>query len=119
MCAEAEDRAYYVKSGLMSIFRDTKVRSELSTDSRCLYDTITTLHEARDYRLRPTVQRLRNSFDSHELDYMRWISADKIPSDALTKRNMKTWTLLNEILATGILCINVESGYAVNSQTWK
>ena len=118
-CAEADDRAYYVKNGLMSIFYNTKVRSELTTDSRCLYDTITTLHEARDYRLRPTVQRLRNSFDSHELDYMRWISGDTNPSDALTKRNMKTWTLLNEIFATGILCMNVESGYAVNSETWQ
>lgn len=96
----------------MSIFRNTKVRSELSTDSRCLLDTITILHEARDYMLRPIVQRLRNSFDSHELDYMRWISGDSNPSDALTKRNHKAWILLNEIIASVILRKTVESGHA-------
>lgn len=33
-------------------------------DSKSLYDTITTLHENRDYRLRQTVQRKRDSFES-------------------------------------------------------
>ena len=118
-CAEADDRGYYIKIGLMSLFPNTKVRNELSTDSRCLYDTITTLHEGRDYRLRPTVQRIRNSFDSHELNHMRWIAGNENPSDALTKRNIKTWRLLNEILANGVLCTNVESGYAVDSELWQ
>ena len=118
-CAEAEDRGYYLKMGLMSIFPLTKVRNELCTDSRCLYDTVTTLHEARDYRLRSTVQRIRNSFDSHELNHMRWIAGDCNPSDALTKRNGKTWALLNEIFANGVLCISVESGYAVDSELWQ
>ena len=117
-CADADDRGYYLKTGLASLFPNTKIRSELSIDSRCLYDTITTLHEGRDYRLRPTVQRIRNSFDSHELNHMRWIPGDMNPSDALTKRNPHSWQLLNEILSSGILCINVESGYAVDSELW-
>ena len=89
-CAEADDRGYYIKIGLMAMFPNTKVRNELSTDSRCLYDTITTIHEGRGYRLRPTVQRIRNSFDSHELNHMRSIAGEGNPSDALTKRNIKT-----------------------------
>lgn len=73
-CAEADDRGYYLKTDLAFMFSQTKFWSELCTDCRCLYDTVTTLHEARDNRLRPTVQRIRNSFDSHELNHMRWIA---------------------------------------------
>ena len=118
-CAEADDREYYIKIGLMSLFPNTKVRNELSTDLRCLYDTITTLHEGRYYRLRPTVQRIRNSFESHEFNHMRWIAGVGNLSDALTKRNIKTWRLPNEILATGVFCTNFESGYAVYSKLWQ
>ncbi len=50
---------------------------------------------------------------------MRWIAGECNASDALTKRNRKTAKLLNEILATGVLCLNVESGYAVDSEKWK
>ena len=118
-CADADDRGFYLKTGLESMFMHTKIRSELSVDSRCLYDTVTTSHEGRDYRLRPTVQRIRNSFDNHELNHMRWIPGDINPADALTKRNPQTWKLLNEILSSGILCVNIESGYAVDSDLWK
>lgn len=36
-CAETDDRGYYLKVGLMSMFPGTKMRNELCTDSRCLY----------------------------------------------------------------------------------
>ena len=62
-CADADDRGFYIKSCLQYLFPNTETRNELFTDSKCLYDTITTLHEGRDYRLRATVQRIRNSFD--------------------------------------------------------
>lgn len=118
-CADADDRGYYFKSGLNSIFKDAAVRNELFTDSRCLYDTITTLHEGKDFRLRPTVQRLRNSFDSRELDFMKWIPGTINPADALTKRNPETTKLLNEMTSTGVVCIDIHSGYSLNSQTWQ
>ena len=69
-CADADDRGFYLKYGIRCIFPKTEIRNELLTDSKCLYDTITTLHEGRDDRLRPTVQRMRNSFDAKELEFM-------------------------------------------------
>lgn len=117
--ADADDRGYYFKMGLTSMFPHMNIHSELLTDSRCLYDTITTLHEGKDFRLRPTVQRMRNSFDSCELDFMRWIAGTINPADALTKRNPDTTRLLNKLVARGILCIDLESGYSRNSKTWQ
>lgn len=61
-CAEADDRGFYVKQAIQSIFDDLKVRHELNVDSKGLYDMITTLHEGKEYRLRQTVQPIRDSF---------------------------------------------------------
>lgn len=116
--ADADDRGQYFKEGLNAIFSKTRTRNELFTDSRCLYDTITSLHEGRDFRLRPTVQRIRNSFDSRELDLMRWIPGTVNPADALKKRTPNTSKLLNELTSGGLMCIDLRSGYALDSQSW-
>ena len=43
----------------------------LSVDSHGLYSTITTLHDGQDYRLRPTVSRMRDSFENKEITVMQ------------------------------------------------
>ncbi len=43
----------------------------LTVDSLGLYSTITTLHEGKHYRLRPTVARLRDSFEAGEIKFPR------------------------------------------------
>jgi len=75
----------------------------LITDSYGLYSTITTLHEGRDYRLRPTVARIRDSFESHELTSIRWIPGKLNISDALTKLNYHMIRTLNNIMIDGEL----------------
>ena len=45
----------------------------LTVDSNGLYSTITTLHEGSDYRLRPTVSRIRDSFENREINVIQWI----------------------------------------------
>ena len=112
-CADRDDRGFYIKTALNSMFAASNIGNELLVDSRCLYDTITTLHEGNDYRLRQTVQRIRNSFEASELNRMRWIA------DALTKRNPSTYALLNRTLTEGTLAVNVSSGYVLDSETWK
>lgn len=67
-CTEADDRGYNLKMGMASIFPDQKFTHELIVDSKGLFDTVTTLHEGRDYRLRQTVQRIRYSFKAREID---------------------------------------------------
>lgn len=94
---DADDRGYYFKYGLNSLFPNTAACIELFRDSRCLYDTITTLHEGTDFRLRPTVQRMRNSFASQGLDFMKWIPGKSNPTDTLTKRKPNTSKLFNEL----------------------
>lgn len=118
-CADGDDRCYYFKTAINSMFADVQIRNELFTDSRCLYDTITTLHEGKDYRLRPTVQRMSNSFESQELNSMRWIPGNINPPDSLTKRNLKTYRILNYLLSKGVINIDLESGYALDSETWQ
>ena len=63
-CADAEDRGHDLKESFKSIFPHSKIKHEVLVDSRALFDTITTLHEAKEYRLRKTVTRIRNAFES-------------------------------------------------------
>lgn len=67
-CADGDDCGFYFKTAPNSMYTESDTRNELLVDSRCLYDTITTLHEGNDYRLRQTVQEIRNSFESGELN---------------------------------------------------
>ncbi len=69
----------------------------LTVESAGLYSTMSTLHDTKDYRLRPTVSRLRDSFESSEIHTVYWIPAQKNVSDALTKRNIVIYKLLNDI----------------------
>lgn len=71
-CASADDRGFYLKEALNSLFPRHRTRHELSMDANALKDTITTLHEGTEYRLRQTVQRIRNSFESCDLNVLRY-----------------------------------------------
>ena len=118
-CADGYDRGFYIKTALKSMFAASNTCNELLVDSRYLYDTITTLHEGNDYRLRQTVQRICNSFEASERNCMRWIPGPQNITDALTKRNPSTYALLNRTLTEGTLAVNVSSGYVFDSETWK
>lgn len=109
-------------SALRAMFRNEEVYR--CTDSWCLFDTIITLCEARDFLLRPTMQRICNSFESHDLNHMPWIAGESNPSDALTKWNSKRWMLLNQkfankVLCISVLCISVEAEYDGDTQLWQ
>lgn len=75
----------------------------LTIDSHGLYSTVTTLHEGADYRLRPTVARMRDSFESGEISVMQWIPGKMNLSDALTKRNIEMYRTLNIFMVEGII----------------
>ena len=75
----------------------------LTVDSFGLYSTITTLHEGRDYRLRPTVQRLRDSFESREIGALQWVPGNLNLADALTKINVDAFKRLEQCLVSGII----------------
>lgn len=56
---------------ISSVLKNHVGRHYLTVDSKGLFDTIKTLHQCRDYNLKQTVQRIRDSFDSEELDVLR------------------------------------------------
>lgn len=75
----------------------------LLVDFNGLYYINTTLHEGDDYRLRPAVFRIRNSFKNQEVSIMLEISGKRNILDALTKQNLATHKLLNQMLVSGTL----------------
>ncbi len=58
--------------GLQALYgADTSLTLVLTVDSLGLHATITTAHEGKDYRLRPTVARLRDSVESGEISVIQ------------------------------------------------
>ena len=91
---------------------------QLNVDSRALYDTITTLHESIDYCLRQTVQRIRDSFESRDLNVLRWLPGQQNIADALTKYDLNQFRHLNYVCTSGKLKYSLEHGYKLSSSTW-
>jgi hypothetical protein len=83
---------------------------ELTLDSHGTLDTMANLHEEGDFRLRPTVCRLRDAFLSGEINIMRWAPGLKNIADALTKRNYAIFSLLKPVLPQfyHIICSNAK-----------
>ena len=94
------------------------IRHVLLVDSKGLYDTITTLHEGKEYRLLQTVQRRRDSFESRDMDVLRWIPGSVNISDALTKRNPTSHRLMNRICSSGILELPHHRSLELDSSEW-
>ncbi len=57
----------------------------------------------KDYRLRPTVARLRDSFESGEIAVLQWREGQKNIADAMTKRNISMYRVLNQICTSGTI----------------
>lgn len=109
--ASSDDRGYYTKIAINTVFPKNPVKNELIVDSKALWDTIKTLHEGREYRLRQMVQWIRNSFERMELKIMRWAPGTENLADAITKRNVALQRKLNLIFATGIMTTRIKRGY--------
>lgn len=71
-------------------------------DAREVFDTITTLHEPKEYRLRKTVALMRDAFEAGGLDYVTWVYGNHNLADALTKENAELSLRLNVMLAHGL-----------------
>ena len=116
--AEAEEVGSALRIAIERVC-DREVPFELNVDSRSLFDTITTQHESKDFRLRQAVRSLRESYEKGNVTTLRWIAGKANPADALTKRNATTASLLNEICCTGRLCVDLASGLAsTDAQTF-
>lgn len=118
-CATADDRGYYLREAMRSIFPYLNMRHEPNIDSNALQETIKTIYDDTEYRLRPRVQRIRDSFEAGELNIIRWIPGTLNVAGALVKRNIVLHGKLNEICANGKLKVDLIEGMAVSGDTWK
>lgn len=117
-CTEAEYRGYYIGKAFKSTLGDEKINHTLIVDSKVPYDTITTLHEGRNYRLRQTIQRLRDSFEANDLNKRTWIQGKVNISDALAKRNPYSRRMLYFIVRTEVLTLRHHYKFSLISETW-
>ena len=102
--AESVDRSILLSFAIQRILDlEDPLPLILTIDSHGLYSTITTLHEGKDYRLRPTVSRIRDSFESGEITTVQLIAGSLNISDALTKCNPSLFGKLNDVLNNGRL----------------
>jgi len=117
-CTDADDRGYGIKQALTSISPRDRFPHILHVNSRGLFDTITTLHEGREYRLRQTVQRIRDSFESGDLDSLRWVQGKANIADAMTKKDLQLSKVLNRMSCSGILELPNHRSLSLDSSTW-
>lgn len=118
-CGDMDERGHFIREALRDLFPSSGIKHELCVDSRALFDTVTTLHESKEFRLRPTVTRIRDSFESGELDTLRWVAGIDNVADTLTKANLTLFGKLNNVLASGVWSISMNRTTALNSEEWR
>lgn len=118
-CSDADDRGFYLKQALTSMDEGNTIRHILHIDSRGLFDTISTLHDGKEYRLRQTVQRIRDSFEAGDIDVLRWVPTGQNIADGLTKRCPAVQRKFNRSSALGTLTIDNSEIRELVSKEWK
>lgn len=118
-CADGDDRGYHIKNCVSELIPDKTVTHTLHVDSRGLFDTITTLHNGREYRLRQTVQRIRDSFEAKETDVVRWIQRKANLADALTKWSPEMNRTLTDVITSGRLLLPEHEHKEHSAANWK
>jgi hypothetical protein len=78
-----------------------------------------TLHEGRDFQLRPTDCRLRDAFSSGEINIMRWAPGLKNIADALTKRNHAMFSSQQHLCYLNSTAYMFEREVKYDSKTWR
>lgn len=102
------DRGGLLAERFQSVYNsNVKLPLVLCIDSFGLCTTINTLHEGSDYRLRPTVSRLRDAYETGEIEVMQWIPGKDNLADGLTKRNIQSQKNLNKTMTSGLLYAKV------------
>lgn len=108
--ADANDWEYYLKLSYDSIFIKSKMRHHRFVDSRGFFDTIITVNDPWEYRLKITVAKIRESFESGESKGVNWIHGRRNLADALTKWDAEASKCSNEVLNSGSWDENIDSG---------
>lgn len=117
-CTNSDDIIYYVRMAISALLGDETVRHVVAEDSKEIFDTVSTLHEGRDHRLRQTVQRVRDSFDSKEMDVLRWVQVKSNIADALTQNKRMVHRFLDRITSDGRLLLPAHQFFKLDRAAW-
>lgn len=115
-CTVGDDQGYALIITMQSIFRKLTTAHIVNVDFRGSYDTISTLHDGREYCLRITVSRIITFFETLDINALRFLHFRANIDDALTKSNLKSHTLLNEILRTGYFSVPLHESFELDSK---
>lgn len=100
-CSDGNDRGMYVKQAVKSIIASTRTKHVLNIDSRELFDTISTLNYGKEYCIRQTVDRIRDRFESTDINDLRCVPAGQNLPDILTNKSPKIQEVLRGFAITG------------------
>ncbi len=96
--ATSSDRFGLMVQGLQAVTNSpTPLPLIFTVDSLGCHATISTVHDGNDYRLRPTVTRLRDSFEAGEISVLQWVPGKHNIADELRKKNAMMYRTLNSI----------------------
>lgn len=118
-CSEADDCAFCLNHAVISISRNGRINHVLHVDSRGIFDTISTMHDGKEYRLRHTVQRIRESFPGGDIDRLRWIPSGRNIANGLTKRCPQVQHKISNVSLTGDLTIDECEVLELDTETCK
>lgn len=118
-CADADDGGYCLTQTVQKISRRKKVMRDLNVYSKGLDDKIKRHHEGNDYRLRQTVQLIRDSFQSEDLDSLKLIEGFVNLADPLTKHNPASFKPISTVLTSGKLELPNHDSYTLYCSEWK
>ena len=77
------------------------------TDSKCLFDVLTSGSSLREKRLLIDIAVPKEAYQKEEFNKVRHVFSDHNPADALTKPNFNQ--AMNSILKTGKLSLDVNN----------
>lgn len=83
-----------------------EIKVTVCTDSYSLYECLVKMGTTKEKRLMIDLLALRESYERHEIDEIRWIHRDDNPSDAFTKATPNK--ALENLVNTNQLTIRVE-----------
>lgn len=55
-----DERGHFIREAVRDLFRSSGIIHDLAVDSRALFDKISMFHGLKEYRLQPTVIKIRN-----------------------------------------------------------
>lgn len=73
------------------------------------------MYLSEDYWLKETVSRMRDSFESQELETVKWNRGPLNLADTLRRHNFEISPCLNVMLTDVMWIIDLEQGYEMNS----